>query len=353
MDILFENQYERTEAFHKEVGRYAIYKDTRTWATFVGLGCLFIISTLSVFFPESISLGFSFSRVGNVLFPALTTYAVIRLIRMGKTEYKRDLELNNGKPLMVNMVMNNDEVETFCTDEPEKASQISLKSITGLLITRNYYVLTTKANMLISFKKDGFIKGTPDELISFLKSNDIVEKKVNKKPCVFICLAACILIGLLYWANSSSTISEDLSEPSEEELETIQMILEFEQEKLSEFIELLSPYEGRIYELGVQVGYNLSQGRIINQDGLVVNHDWQRDMWFPLIYISEITLVILKDGNILENRTSSGSEGFFEEEFLLVVSGRNMETILHEDSFEHFDELFSKLLSDVSDFLET
>ena len=155
----------------------------------------------------------------------------------------------------------------------------------------------------------------------------------------------------MYVANGR-TIFDNRTEPTAAGLEKIHEILAFEQEKLSECMELLSHYDDRIKELGIEIRPVLDQTRAVNNQGLVEKHDWDKDMWLPKFYSSKIMCYVYKDGKKLENRTSYNSISFFVDIFWLLYSGKNEDTTFNENPFDRFDASFDSLLNQVNNFLQ-
>ena len=203
-------------------------------------------------------------------------------------------------------------------------------------------------------KKDGFIKGTPDEFLSFINSR-IVKKKKSKKRIAFICIAGIITLSVVvsYYVEFGRTIFESRAKPTEAELEKIHEILSYEQEKLSECMELLSPYNDRINELGIEIHPVLEQKRAVNNQGLVEKHDWVKDMWLLKYYSSDIDCFVYKDGKRLTNRTSTDSVSYFGHFYCLLSSGKYEDTAFIENPFKRFDTDFEDLLNRVEKYLLT
>ena len=350
MDILFENQYERTKDFHKEIISYSFFKRPLIMAVYIVLALIFVLCILSMLFPGV----FPFDNIAGIYLPFLVIVVVVMIVRYVRTveiSHKRDLEINNNEPVEAKMILTNDAIET-CRVNSESKNHISYQSIKKIISTHNYYVLLTEAKHYVVFKKDGFITGTPDEFLSFIKSKIIKGAKKSKMQIVFICLASVIALTVavsLYLANGR-TIFENRAEPTEVELEKIHEIITFEQAKLSECMELMSRYDDRIKELGIEIRPVLEQTRAVNNQGLVEKHDWNKDNWLPKYYSSKIICDVYKDGKRLENRTSYNSISFFVDIYWLLYAGKNEKTTFNENPFDRFDTGFDSLLNQVSNF---
>jgi len=351
MDILFENRYERTKGFHKEIISYSFFKWLQSLAVYIVLTLIMIFCSLALLLPGV----FSFDNTTRIFFLFLAIVVVMLIVRYVRTveiSYKRDLEINNGKPADIKVILTNDEIEV-CSVNSGSKNHISYQHIRKIITTRNYYVLSTEAKHYIAFRKDGFVMGTPDEFISFIKSKVKQDAQKSKPQYVFICLASVIALSVavfLYTANGR-TIFENRAEPTEAEMEKIHEIISFEQAKLSECMELLAHYDERIKELGIEIRPMLEQNRAVNNQGLVEKHDWNKDNWLPKFYSSIIICYVFKDGKRLENRTSNDTVSYFVEIYWLLYAGKNENTTYNETPFDYFDTGFDNLLSQVSIFL--
>ena len=352
MNILFENQYARTKDFHREIFLYSFFKRPSRVVLHVLLASIFILSILSLLFPGV----FPFGNTAVIYLPFwVVVVAVMMIVRYVKTveiSRKRDLEINNGEPVEIKMILTDDGIESFRADSESKI-HISYQNIKKIITIRNYYILLTEAKYYIAFKKDGFVTGTPDEFVSFIKSKVIKSVKKSKMRIFLICLACVIVLSAavsLYITNGR-TIFENRAEPTEAESVKIHEIIIFEQAKLSECTELISSYNDRINKLGIEIRPVLEQNRAVNDRGLVVKHDWNKDNWLPRFYSSKIICYVYKDGKRLENRTSYDSISYFVNIYWLLYAGKNENAAYNETPFDYFDTDLDSLLNRVSDFL--
>ena len=351
MDILFENQYERTKKFHKEIYTYSFFKRPIMLALYIVLSFIFILCILSMLFLDI----FQFENAARIvsIIPIVVVVMIVRYFRVIDISYKRDLELNNGEPAKIIMTLTNEGIET-CRANTESKNHISFQCIMKIITTHNYYLLLTEAKHYIVFKKDGFCKGTPDEFLSFIKGKIVKSTKKSKRQIVLIWLvgiAALSVVASLYILNGR-TIFENRSEPTEAELEKIHEILAYEQEKLSECMERLSQYDDGIKGLGIEIRPELDRTRAVNNQGLVEKHDWDKDFWLPKFYSSKIRCTVYKDGKMLENRTSYNSISLFVDIFWLLYAGKNEDIYYNENPFDSFDMSLDRLLNQVSIFLQ-
>lgn len=252
-----------------------------------------------------------------------------------------------------------DESLTMTNHSTNGTTNICYDNIKRLVETKNYYALFTKAEQFVLVnKKDIDQAQKKEEFISFIKShckNLKNTKKTRTIQIVLICLA-CIFAAIMYWENGR-TIFESHAKPSEAELETVHEIIAFEQQKLSECIELLSPYDDRARELGIEIRPVLRQTRAVNYQGLVEEHELQNELWLPKYYSSQIICYVYKDGEMLEKRTSSNSRSYFVNIFWLVNARKNDDVIEYNESpfnnsYSTFDSSIDNLLKQVSDYIQ-
>ena len=352
MDIIFENQYERSKDFYKEMFTYSFFKRPPMMAAYIVFALIFVLCILSLLFPDMLLFD-NTAGIYTPIFIITVVVMVIRYVRTVEISYKRDLEINNGEPVEIKIKLTSDVIET-CRVNSESKNNISYQSVRKIITTRNYYVLLTEAKQYIVLKKTGFITGTPDEFLPFAKRKVVKGAKKSKIQLVFIILASVIALSVavsLYIANGR-TIFENRAEPTEAELEKIHELVAFEQKELSECKELLSRYDDRTKELGIEIRPVLEQTRAVNNQGLVEKHDWSKDNWLPQFYNSKIICYVYKDGKRLTNQTSYNSIGFFVDIYWLLYTGKNENTTFNENPFDRFDTSFDSLLSQVSNLLQ-
>jgi hypothetical protein len=162
METLFENRYERTKEFYKEFYSYSYFKNP----VLIALNIVFAVILLLYFlvFPPSQINNFMISFI-VVLFIA----QVFRYKRVIDISYKRDLECNQGEPASILMALTNEEIGIHQIQQ-DSTLHFSYHDIKKVITTKNYYAAITKANLIIAFKKDGFVVGAPEECLTFLKN---------------------------------------------------------------------------------------------------------------------------------------------------------------------------------------
>ena len=168
MDIFIENQYIRTKEFHKEILLHSLFKRPRMLVAYIALAVIFIVCIFSLPFPGILL----YSSTAGIAIPFSIFIVVLLVIRYFRTVdicYKRDLEINNGEPVEVKMILTSDGIET-CRVNSESKNHFSYNSVKKIITTRNYYALLTEAKYYIVFRKDGFITGTADDFLSFINN---------------------------------------------------------------------------------------------------------------------------------------------------------------------------------------
>ena len=354
MDILFENQYEHTrefyEDFYKEFLSYTFFKRPIVIAVFIAFAVFLAHCAASVLINGVLPYG---SKSGIYICIIIGSSAMwfVRYFRAKKTYnmYLRDMKIYNGEPASIKTILTNEGISATLADSEPKYL-FPYQSIKKVTTTRRYYVLFTYSKQCMMFKRDSFVRGTPDEFLAFIKSILRGRTKKSKKQIVLVglsCGIALVVIVVLYTANGR-TIFENRSKPTESELLKINEILVFEQEKLSECRELLSLYDDKIKELGIELVPTLEQTRAVNNQGLVETHNWDKDMWLPKFYSSKITCFVYKDGNKLIDRASLSYVSYFVDIYWLLHSGKNEDTVFNENPFDYFDLGIESLLRSVA-----
>jgi len=289
------------------------------------------------------------------IFISIIPFSIMQNIKM---MIKRIQETTNAREYECTTSFG-DESMTMINHSTNGTTNILYDNIHRFVETNNYYALFTKAEQFVLVnKKDIEQAQKKEEFISFIKSHCKNLKNTRKTrtiQIVLICLT-CIFAAIMYWANGR-TIFESRAEPTEAELETVREILSFEQQKLSECIELLSAYDDRARELGVEIRPVLRQTRAVNHQGLVEEHELHNELWLPEYYSSQLICYVYKDGELLEKRTSNSSTSYFVTIFWLVNARKNDDIVeFNENPFNNsyttFDLTIDNLLKQVSDFLQ-
>lgn len=155
MEILFENTYTRTEDVAKEIFRYVFFKRK----PLIALGALFLMALILNAYTGNWTI------VTLCIFLALVF--VFGYSRNVKLTVRRDEEISQN-PITVNTVVTDGYIQpAFSVGSVYK---IYFRDIKQAAQTKNYILLTTKAMQIYAFRKDGFTKGTPEELIAFLRT---------------------------------------------------------------------------------------------------------------------------------------------------------------------------------------
>lgn len=351
MEMLFENRYSRSKEFYREYLAYSYFLRPVFLILWTVFTLILILDVLSLPFPGILPY-LSPSGIYIAVYTIISIFMIVRYFRAVDISYKRDLEINNGNPIGIMMIVTADEIEA-CFADSETGNHFSYQSVRRVKKTRNYYVLLTEAKHSIVFRRDGFVTGTPDEFLSFIKNRITKCVKKSRKQIALIwlaCVVAAIVAVSLYITNGR-TVFENRREPSDKDMARINEIIAYEQERLAECLELVSRYDDRISELGIEVRTVVRRTRAVNHQGLVEDHDWERDMWLPKYYHSGISCGIYKDGELLMERISPNTSSLFIASYWLLQAGKNEPTFYNDMPFKDFDRSFNDLLSQVFNFI--
>lgn len=174
MDTLFENQYTHSKQYYKEFYSYFYFKKPLSVAALTFFSLLFVFSI--------VSFVFSFRFVSNgvaVIYIFMSALVwLIRLLqyrRAVNSRYKQELEMGDGKPFEVILIVTEDGIDA-CQVSTGNKNHIDFSKIKKTFHTKNYYILMTSAKLCCTFKKDGFVKGDLQAFRSFLKAKGLKAK---------------------------------------------------------------------------------------------------------------------------------------------------------------------------------
>lgn len=168
MNILFENRYTRDEEWMKEALSHLHFSHPRAIVGYV-LGALFLLVGIIAWLWYGI---FPFySLVFNVVF-WISKYSMFR--KALRTSIAQDLENNQGQPISIQIDVFSDSVRIARIGA--NFVSIPLSSVKKVAQTPNLILLYTKAKQILFFHRYGFIQGTAQEFIQFLKTQGIKVK---------------------------------------------------------------------------------------------------------------------------------------------------------------------------------
>ncbi len=170
METKIEAGYVRDEKFAKEFFYYYSYK-TPSGIIITVICILAIVSGLINAFAYHVSLAIISIVLGIYLF----VLRVIRVKKNIKIYLERDKESNQGNIVLVqNLVTENSIVVKSSLNK--SGTDFEFSCIAKVCRSKNYIYLITKAKLVIAFDVNNFSKGTPEELIAFIRNKGIKVK---------------------------------------------------------------------------------------------------------------------------------------------------------------------------------
>lgn len=174
MQIIFENQFICTKDYYKEFYKYICFKRPIIITINIILSISFIVSILSMIFPEFIVLDANTAKANIATVLIILCLQIYVFFRNKNLAYNRALERNKGNPMEVRLSITEKDMNIFTNSE--KDMNIEFANIEKTIETKDYYILVSKAKLAIALKKDAFIKGTANEFKEFLKQKRLIKK---------------------------------------------------------------------------------------------------------------------------------------------------------------------------------
>ena len=167
METKIEAAYVRDEKFAKEYFSYHAYK--RPSGIIITVICiLLIVSGIINVFAYKDYLAITAIVLGIYLF----VLRVVRVKKSIKISLERDKESNHGNFVSVqNLATENSIIVKSSTNE--SGTEFEMSCIEKAYRSKNYIYLITKAKWAIVFDINKFSKGTPDELVEFVRQKGI------------------------------------------------------------------------------------------------------------------------------------------------------------------------------------
>ena len=164
MAPLFENSYIRDESILLEFNRrFRLFSPVYILYYLFSAYCLYQFFTVLIFWGVPV--------LRFLLIPVLLMLFLWYSCRRGaKISLNRDLEINNGQPLRIYLVITQ---ETITCYDPNGSATIPLTCIRRVRQSRNLIYLTSKAGVTWIFPKATFIRSTPDDFRSFLNTKGL------------------------------------------------------------------------------------------------------------------------------------------------------------------------------------
>lgn len=167
MQTIFENQFTYTEDYYEEYYKYICFKRPIMLAVNIILSINFIVSILSIMFPQLNALDTNTAEANIATVFIIICLQIYVYFKSKKHAYKKSLEINEGKPRTLKILIHEKAISVFLNSE--KNISVEFKDIEKVIETKNYYILISKLKLEIVLKKDGFIKGSSNEFKQFLK----------------------------------------------------------------------------------------------------------------------------------------------------------------------------------------
>ena len=160
METKFENRFVRTKELTKEIYSYFYFKRPLTVALFILAWIVFILHVILLILDGSYML------MGILLAPIFTLLQLLLYTQQISVTEKREKEMYDGNISVVCLVTDECIINTASTGAE---SRLEYKNIAGVVQTKNLILLRTKAKVLYIFDKNGFVVGTKEEFLDFLK----------------------------------------------------------------------------------------------------------------------------------------------------------------------------------------
>ena len=168
METIFENQFIRSKEFYNEFYGYYYFKRSPLIVINSLIAVPFIMGILSIPFPHTFLTN---EPTGIYIALPLFIWArnIFKFMKVKKLQYNRELELNQGKLCETKLSVTENEIELLNISIGTKKN-INFSQIKNMYKTKNFYMVNTKINQSYVFRKDSFIKGTPEEFENFMRS---------------------------------------------------------------------------------------------------------------------------------------------------------------------------------------
>ena len=164
MEILFKNSFVKTEDWIKECNHYSLFRRPLFVAFHILSILVLCFGIYKILFLHLIDI--------VILFIPIWWFFVVFVLyfRMNKITLKRNQEIygNNGE---VVSEVTKDSIKQIHSNGSQY--QIYYDTIKKVHITKKYILLHSKANILYTFKKDGFSVGNEEEFLMFLRNKGI------------------------------------------------------------------------------------------------------------------------------------------------------------------------------------
>jgi hypothetical protein len=167
METKIEAAYDRDEKFAKEVYSYHIYKSVAG----IVLTVICILAIISGII-NAIVMQLHLAIINFVLGTFLLVLRAIRVNKGIRLSLARDKESNHGNFVSVQNLVTEHSI-VIKSSLNETGTEYEMSCIEKAYRSRNYIYLLTKAKLVIVFDINHFSKGTPEELMEFIRGKGI------------------------------------------------------------------------------------------------------------------------------------------------------------------------------------
>ena len=161
-EILFEGTHTRDKSFFKEIAGYLFLKRP-------------LMLTLHIL--VAVSLVFAIASDTFIKIPYIVVFVFYVAIMMSSyfsmrnLSYKRQLEATGGVDIEVRVQITDTEITHIGFKNAN--INVNLSAIKSVSMSKNYVIMMSKTKQMYIIDKRKFEKGTPEELVAFLKSKGI------------------------------------------------------------------------------------------------------------------------------------------------------------------------------------
>jgi len=171
MEHRFEYDYTENEEYSKELLRYLFLTRKHQKILFIAVGVLMLVLIGTTIYFSAIGSDFQTGFLGIAFCIIYYGVCVLFYFLSLSTLKKRVKEMYGGKYPTDIAYFTDDELHYFTPGRPEIT--VALQSVKRFEQTKNLVLLYTKTRAMFAFHKDGFTKGTAEELKAFLKEKGV------------------------------------------------------------------------------------------------------------------------------------------------------------------------------------
>lgn len=163
MEILFENKYTRTKDLVKKLYNYIYF--IRKQSLILNLCMLIIIALYFVTYMFTRTHLYLWCNIIGAIFMFVKSFTYFLAVN---NLVKRDAESNGGKPLEITIKVTEEYIEHATSSG--SVGKLEYSSIKSISKHKDMIFIISKAKLVFMIYNDGFIKGTPDDFVKFVRS---------------------------------------------------------------------------------------------------------------------------------------------------------------------------------------